>query len=341
MPEQPNEHENQQEEVPPTNLRILQINLNKSEKAHLDIINDKVSSRYDIMLIQEPHATAFRGIRTPANFRPVYPKNRFTDDASVRSVIWVNTRLETKNWKILDIPHTNDITAIQIKGTYGKISIFNVYNECTHSRNENIFRDYLAAQRELVIDGNDTHMIWAGDFNRHHPLWDDDKDTHLFTTQALRNAEGIINLLAEHDMEMSLPKGIPTLQHMRSKKYSRPDNVFCSTTLQPFVIKCEVMAKYRPTCTDHFPIETYFDLPQTRIPQDPSYNFRTADWKEFRKKLEDKLNTLPGPEKIRDLQHLTEQTPPRRKTLVEWRPQRDEKRAQSTKIRFLQKPYHR
>jgi Endonuclease-reverse transcriptase len=209
MPEQPNEHENQQEEAPPTNLRILQINLNKSEKAHLDIINDKVSSRYDIMLIQEPHATAFRGIRTPANFRPVFPKNRFTDDASVRSVIWVNTRLETKNWKILDIPHTNDITAIQIKGTYGKISIFNVYNDCTHSRNETIFRDYLAAQRELVIDGNDTHMIWAGDFNRHHPLWDDDKDTHLFTTQALRNAEGIINLLAEHDMEMSLPKGIP------------------------------------------------------------------------------------------------------------------------------------
>jgi hypothetical protein len=105
-------------------------------------------------------------------------------------------------------------------------------------------------------------MIWAGDFNRHHPLWDDDKNTHLFTTQALRNAEGIINLLAEHDMQMPLPKGVPTLQHMRSKRYSWPDNLFCSTALQPLVLKCEVTPQHRPTCTDHFPIETLINLPQ-------------------------------------------------------------------------------
>jgi Endonuclease-reverse transcriptase len=302
MFEQPHEPANQ--EVRSTKVRILQINLNKSERAHLDIINERVSNKYNIILIQEPHATSFNNIRTPANFRPVFPSNRFKDNTTIRSVIWVNKHLETKNWKIIDVPNTSNITAIQLSGTYGKITIFNIYNDCTHSRTEGILSNYLNANRRTLTEGNDTHMIWAGDFNRHHPLWDDDNDVHLFTTQALRNAEGIIELVAEHGMEMLLPKGIPTLQHMRSKRYSRPDNVFCTATLQPFTTKCEVAAHLRPVSTDHFPIITYIDLPQTRIPPDPSFNFRIADWDEFRTSLTAKLNLLPRPEPITNLQEL-------------------------------------
>lgn len=167
--------------------------------------------------------------------------------------------------------------AIQLTGTYGKITLFNIYNDCTHSRTEAILRNYLDNNRHIITEGENTHMIWAGDFNRHHPLWDDDKDTHLFTTQALRNAEGLIELMAEHSMVMSLPKGIPTLQHMRSKNYSHPDNVLCTATLQPYITKCVVDARIRPVSTDHFPIVTNIDLPQTRIPSDPSFNFRVAD----------------------------------------------------------------
>ena len=286
-------------------LRILQCNLNKSEKAHLDIINEKVSKNYDIMLIQEPYTTSFNAIRTPANFRPVSPRNRNQADDQVRSVIWVNKHLETKNWKIMDIQDSNDITAIQLSGNYGKVTIFNIYNDCTHSRNENTLRNYLTSHRNTIIDGADTHMIWAGDFNRHHPLWDDDKDTHLFTNQALRNAEGIINLLADYGMEMTLPKGTPTLQHMRTKRYSRPDNVFCTATLRPHITKCEVKAHLRPTSTDHFPIVTHINLPQSRIPPDPSYNFRTADWEEFKKTVEEKLKMIPHPAPITNSNQLT------------------------------------
>jgi ribonuclease HI/exonuclease III len=304
MPEQPNAPPNPAEQA--TKIRIIQINLNKSERAHLDIINGKVSEKYDIMLIQEPHATAFNAIRTPTNFRPIFPSNRFKDDAKIRSVIWVNKNLETKHWKEIDVPNTNDITAMQLTGTYGKITIFNIYNDCTHSRTERTLKNYLTINRHAITEGQDTHMIWAGDFNRHHPLWDDDKDTHLFTTQALRSAEGLIELMAEYGMTMALPKGIPTLQHMRSKKYSRPDNVLCTATLQPHITKCTVDARVRPTSTDHFPIVTNLDLPQTRILPDPSYNFRTADWDDFNKTLANKLNLIPRPERIRNAQQLEE-----------------------------------
>jgi hypothetical protein len=78
-------------------IRILQINLNKLEKAHLNIINEKVSQNYNIMLIQEPYTTKFNAIRTPANFRPVIPKNREEVDVQIRLVIWVNKHLETKD----------------------------------------------------------------------------------------------------------------------------------------------------------------------------------------------------------------------------------------------------
>ena len=288
----------------PKSIVILQINLNKSEKAHLDIINEDVSQKYDIILIQEPYTTTFNMIRTPANFRPVYPLHRLQDDDQIRSVIWVNKRLDTKDWVILDVPESNDITAIQLKGPYGKLAIFNIYNDCTHTRNETILANFVRRHSNILTRTENHHMIWAGDFNRHHPLWDRDEDTHLFTRQATRDAEGLIRLLADHDMQMVLPKGVPTLQHMRSKRYSRPDNVFSTPGIEDLVIKCEVDASLRPTSTDHFPIITHVLLPQERINSPPSFNFRETDWDEFRKKLKPRLQRTPDNPVITNLEQL-------------------------------------
>ena len=93
-------------------LRIFQLNLNKSDKAHLEIINRNLSSKYDLILIQEPHTTPFNAIRTPHSFRPVFPSNRLQDNSQIRSVIWVNRQLNTNQWEAVDIPDSNDITAI-------------------------------------------------------------------------------------------------------------------------------------------------------------------------------------------------------------------------------------
>ena len=111
MPEVPAGPEIQEAQAQPTKIRILQCNLNKSERAHLDIINEKVSMKYDIMLIQEPYTTKFNAIRTPANFRPVFPRNRRDPEVQIRSVIWVNKQLETRHWKIIDI---QDTTTLQL-----------------------------------------------------------------------------------------------------------------------------------------------------------------------------------------------------------------------------------
>src|ERR1700678_2106411 len=113
-------------------------------------------------------------------------------------------------------------------------------------------------------------MLWAGDFNRHHPLWDRDEDVHLFTQQAGRFAEGLIELLATYEMTMALQKGAPTLQHMVTGRYSRPDNVFSTAGLSDLITRCEVTPSLRPTSTDHHPIVTNISIPQKKINSPPS-----------------------------------------------------------------------
>ena len=120
-------------------------------------------------------------------------------------------------------------------------------------------------------------MIWAGDFNRHHPLWDRDEDTHLFSRPALRAAENLIGLLAEHNMEMALPKGIPTLEHMCSKRYSRPDNFFCTASFREHVVSCDIDPAHRPACTDHLPIATHISLPQSRCRRENVFSWVSPD----------------------------------------------------------------
>lgn len=275
-------------------IRILQINLNKSEKAHL-------SYNYDIMLIQEPYTTIFNGIRTPMNFRPIFPTHRYQSQEQIHSIIWVNKRLDTHKWTALDMPGTYDIMAIQLKGPYGVISIFNIYNNCTHSRNKATLQGYIRDHANLILADKNYHMLWARDFNRHHPLWDNDEDVHLFTQQASRASERLIGLIATYNLTMALPKGIPTLQHMVTK---RPDNVFNTTGLSELITKCKVDPTLCPTSTDHFPIITNILIPQGRIEAAPSHNFREVNWDDFQKDLRHRINTTPNPSDINNPDQL-------------------------------------
>ena len=227
-------------------------------------------------------------------------------DGQVRSIIWVNKKLETKYWKIIDIPNTNDITAIQLKGTYGKITIFNIYNDCNHSENEIKLRNFIRENVHDICQNDNDHMIWAGDFNHHHPLWDRNEDTHLFTRKATDAANDLIDILGEFGMEMALPKDIPTLQHIVTNRYSRPDNVFCTQQLTDQLIRCEVDARIHPPATDHFPIVTSFLIPQNRVTESPSHDFRNVDWEKFRQKLARRLHDTTDPVPILNEEQLDE-----------------------------------
>ena len=108
-------------------------------------------------------------------------------------------------------------------------------------------------------------MIWAGDFNCHSPVWDDDNYARLFTTIQGRRSEELLCLLADYETEIALPKGIPTMMHMVTKLESRTDNVWLSNGLVPLLLQCSTDNTRKFTHTDHYSIITVIDLPQERV----------------------------------------------------------------------------
>lgn len=76
---------------------------------------------------------------------------------------------------------------------------------------ESVLQTYLTNHTERILKDEDSTMVWAGDFNRHHPMWDRNEDVHLFIGLAQQAAEKLVNMLVEYNMEMALPKDTPTL----------------------------------------------------------------------------------------------------------------------------------
>ncbi|KAF8154924.1 hypothetical protein B0H34DRAFT_660765, partial [Crassisporium funariophilum] len=150
-------------------------------------------------------------------------------------------------------------------------------------------------------------------------------------------------------MAQALPKGIPTLRHMVTKKYSRPDNVFCTAHTLPRFDKCAVDHDTQPAKTDHFPIKFTLNMEVQVTDETPRYNFRTADWETFTEHLSEQLARMPRPEQPRTIDeynHLTD-TLTRTlqetiaKTIKKTKPPPDNKRWWTSELENLKKEKNR
>ncbi|KAF8220148.1 hypothetical protein L208DRAFT_1542711 [Tricholoma matsutake] len=148
-----------------TKLRILQLNLNKLLTVHLELLNDSLAAHWDIILIQEPYITFSSSIRTPNCFISVTPTSRTTMESPVQSTIWVNAALSTNDWKILDILEMNDIVAIELRGGYGRLQIYSIYNAGENSNSLLTLRKYALDSQGKPVEGRGCHVLWGGDFN--------------------------------------------------------------------------------------------------------------------------------------------------------------------------------
>lgn len=62
------------------------------------------------------------------------------------------------------------------------------------------------------------------------------------------------------DMQMALPKDLPTLEVSTTKNYTRVDNVFCLETLIDALISCNTFPQWQPQKIDHLPIISVLDI---------------------------------------------------------------------------------
>jgi hypothetical protein len=232
----------------------------------------------------------------------VYPTSHLSLLDKIRAVTLVNTEISTNNWHQVDIPDTKDLVAIQLEGPFGIATIVNIYNDQLHSttliRSDEALTDIRHKANDLP-PLQEHYIIWAGDFNRHHPRWDEERNRHLFTAKALEDAQHLIDILDEHNLDMALPHNIPTCEVQSTKNWTRPDNVFMSTNALDVLVQCTTVPEDKATCTDHVPIDTILDLTVVKSAPQVSFNFRATDWDDFKNALARKLEASPPPSKIR------------------------------------------
>jgi ribonuclease HI len=277
------------------NINIWQQNVNKSPTCQHDLISSKslIDLGINIVALQEPAINHVHMTIATKDWISIYPSTHSSKPEKTRSVLLISAALTSDSWQQMDFP-SGDVTIIQVNGTWGKLTIFNIYNDCEHNHTVTLLTEYLhnhADETNDTEEGN-VHNIWLGDFNRHHPHWDDPEDTRLFTRDALNAAELLIEAVAEAGLEMILPSGMPTHQHNVSKCWSRLDNVFLSDHSTDLLISCATLPEQRGVCTDHLPILTKLDMSVQTNPERSFHNFRDIDWDQFRKALGENLERL-------------------------------------------------
>jgi len=109
-------------------------------------------------------------------------------------------------------------------------------------------------------EGHAEQEIWVSDFNLHHPLWDEECNGHLFTRGNLEKSQVLIDMIAEFDFQLALPKDIPTLQALATGNHTRPDNVFISSQIMGHITRCTMLPDERPARSDHIPVVTEVEI---------------------------------------------------------------------------------
>ncbi|KAG9120597.1 hypothetical protein FRC07_003847, partial [Ceratobasidium sp. 392] len=264
-------------------LVIWQLNVNKSNEAQLAFVHDPIISNATILAFQEPYLDHKGKSRFPPLWSTIYPTTHARKDTPrSRSFLAINPMLSTNDWEQVDCDSA-DVTAIRLGTDKGIILIINAYNPC----DSNATIPHIETLLKGAAKGE--QVILLGDFNRHHPLWDEDRNAHLFTTANLDLAQELIDLTGAHGLDMALPKDIPTLEATRTKNHTRPDNVFLAPDLMQDLVCCNTHPDRRPPHTDHFPIYTEIQTLPTFAPSRKVRNFKKMDEKVLRKALEEGL----------------------------------------------------
>ena len=125
-------------------------------------------------------------------------------------------------------------------------------------------------------------------------------------TRTLRNleeAQVLIDLLSEYNMDLALPPAIPTILNSRGAR-TRPDNVFISEDISDWVTICDTLPDHTPPKADHFPIITHISFLTTTTTKERPWNFKATDWDHFKEALADRLENVPVNEQLQDKAHI-------------------------------------
>jgi endonuclease/exonuclease/phosphatase family metal-dependent hydrolase len=277
--------------------------MNKSPSCQHSILsnNHLVREGINIIALQKPALSGGGLTISSRDWVTVYPMNHTTVPLKSRSLTLIRVNISTKNWSQLDFPSSN-VMVTQITRQLGKITIFNIYNDGENNETIRLLTEFHCRNKAIIkrMPQGKVHVIWLGDFNRHHPYWDSPEDTRLFMSEATEVAEKLIEAMADVGLELALPSGLPTHKHSITKCWTRLDQVFLSEHSSKMLIFCDTKPEARGINTDHLPILIELCLKVSITVEESLHNFRNVNWEDFRTELEKQLSSSPNPARIMD-----------------------------------------
>jgi hypothetical protein len=205
------------------------------------------------MVLQKPYMGPGNVTWADSQWRVVYLTLHGVEERRTRAVTMVNMLLPTDSWSQIHVASA-DMVVVEFHGAFGTIRFVSIYNDGDHDKTLGVLQDFMRGIRRQPTRAGPVYYLWLGDFNRHSTLWDEVRNSHLFTPEADCAVAPLLQLLEQYRMKMLLPQGIPTLRAKRTQNLTHPDNVFCSEGFLDFFISCNAYPACVLGTTDHFPI---------------------------------------------------------------------------------------
>jgi Endonuclease-reverse transcriptase len=235
----------------PQRLKIMQQNCRRSKEVTLSLINLTDPDEWDVILIQEPYIYPNSRLTPISNkWTPLYPLGTPEYAPSIpKSIILVNANIRSS--ATIQIPiYSDHITAVTITLDIGPLSIFNIYNPPDSNHTLCELQAWLTSHPICEQD----NAIWAGDFNKHHPIW-----TGPDAPDRCRRSDTtlLLELLSQHSLELRLP-----LPHQHSSPTAMAPGQ-PSTLSSALQIYSTISSSAMPTWTQDYRVPTTYQY--TRI----------------------------------------------------------------------------
>ena len=165
-------------------IHIWQQNVNKSLISQLHLLNAASPDDFNIILLQEPWFGPTKNTRSSHCWRVLYPNTHYADTTKpLRSIIFINTNIPTNLYVQIQF-NSPDVTGVQITFDLQTVLIINVYNDCKNNDAIDEVSIFLSQKFPSEQVPCNTHIILAGNFNRYHSLWEDERNAHLTSSEA-------------------------------------------------------------------------------------------------------------------------------------------------------------
>lgn len=152
-------------------LTIWQQNVNKSPISQHTLISNTILIEHniDILALQKPAVNAFNQSSLSKDWISIYPSTHHLHPNKTHTLTLICASISTDSWEQIEFL-SGDITALTLKGEWGKIFLLNIYNNCDNNETIKALTRFHENYEELAEQAGQAniHIIWLGDFNRHH-----------------------------------------------------------------------------------------------------------------------------------------------------------------------------